>query len=177
MYKEIIPENIEAKKSYIGYKNEQGEFIKKLITVSDNKIPLENGIFPMQEKAICFYEENRGCVRIRYSAIDMTLPENQINLIGFHTDLYGIGEARHNGYNAWIRGHWKDLLNSIKNEDFFIVGITNAPIPSGAFRNAYAVVVEYKDTGDRIWYHIEKSYLEHLRENSLEAYNFFINKN
>ena len=178
-YKEIAPENIEAQKIYRGYKNKNDEFINKLIIVSDSGIPLEEGVFPMSEEAICFYEscENNSIIRNKQSAIDMTLPENQINLIGLHSDLYSIGNARHNPYNIWLRGQWRNLLHYIQNLDFFIIGITQAPCPSGAFKNAYAIVVEYKDTGDQVWYHIEKSYLEKLRKDSLEAYNVFINKN
>lgn len=98
-------------------------------------------------------------------------PRDQLNLIGIHTDLYGIGDARHEMWNGWIEVTWEEQLLKLRDEDFFIVGLVDpAPARVGLpMRHAIAVVIEYDD-GARYWCHAEKDWFDDMREESLERY-------
>lgn len=106
------------------------------------------------------------------TACDLSIPRNQLNLMGLHTDLNDIGDASHDGFNSWIVSDWKRQLANIKDKDFFIAGVApQTPYGCPYLKNPVALVIEFSDTGSRVWYHADPKKIQKMRADSLEEYN------
>ena len=143
------------------------------IIIDENGTPLSWGTTPIDKEVIHFlrpmtWQEEEEWYR--QQTTDLT-PRDQLNLIGIHTDLYGIADARHEMWNGWIETTWEEQVVRLRDEDFFIVGIADpAPARMGMpMRHPVAVVIEYSD-GDRYWCHAEKDWFDDMREESLDKY-------
>ena len=142
------------------------------IEVGENGDPFAYGR-PITEEVLYFrrpmtWQEEREWDR--QQTMELT-PRDQLNLIGIHTDLYGIADARHEMWNGWIEVTWEEQIMRLRKEDFYIIGIADpAPPREGMpMRHPVAVVIEYED-GDRYWCHAEKDWFDDMREESLERY-------
>ena len=170
--KDLVPGEI-----YTGYesKSEDGHTITHFcrVEVMEDGTPLTFGKFHITEDVICFtrpmtWQEERDW---NHSQVKTLSPKDQMNLIGIHTDLYGIGDARHEMWNGWIEASWEEQLIQLRKEDFYIVGIADPAPPRAGMpmRHPVAIVIEYED-GDRYWCHAEKDWFDDMREESLEEY-------
>ena len=169
--KDLVPGEI-----YTGYESKHEDrtvshFCR--VEVMEDGTPLTFGKHPITEEVLYFtrpmtWDEEREWNRKQ--TMELT-PKDQMNLIGIHTDLYGIADARHEMWNGWIEVTWEEQLLRLRDEDFHIVGIADpAPERFGLpMRHPVAVVIEYDD-GDRYWCHAEKSWFDDMREDSLERY-------
>ena len=127
--KDLIPGEL-----YTGYESRcEGRTISHYcrVEVMEDGTPLTFGKFPITEDVICFtrpmtWQEERDWNRSQVKALT---PKDQINLIGIHTDLYGIADARHEMWNGWIEVTWEEQLIRLRNEDFHIVGIADPAPP------------------------------------------------
>ena len=173
----VFPQDIKPGDEFRGYHYTDGnsniESFGQVI-VNEQGVPLQWGKYEIEviDKIDYFYrhptwEEQEAW---KQEQIDIFEQANILNLVGIHTDLYDVGDARHEMYNAWVECDWRDQLLELKNEDFFIVGIAPAPWTPGYFRQAVAVVCEYYDNADRFWCHAEKDWYDSMREESKEQY-------
>ena len=175
-YVYISPELIEPGDEYEGFTyNNTGMYICQII-VDENNVPLKWGRDPIEEKVEKFFrymtyiEENEWYAE----QTDWSNKAQQLNLIGLHTDLYGVGDAEHEMWNAWIDIEWHKQIVSLEDEDFFIVGIAEAPFGCYAIKDPVAIVCEYYDNGDRFWCHADKDCIEDMREMSKHVYKSII---
>ena len=171
----VSPKDIKPGEVYRGYDSLfEGRVINHfcVVEVGEDGVPRCWGR-PISEEVICFkrhmtWDEEREWNRQQ----TMTLTsQDQINLIGIHTDLYGIADARHEMWNGWIETSWEEQILRLRDENFHIVGIADpAPARMGMpMRHPVAVIIEYDD-GDRYWCHAEKDWFDDMREESLERY-------
>ena len=145
---------------------------KNHITVSPEGVPLQWGDTPIERHVDYFerdltWEEEAEWYR---NQVDMTNSANQLNLLGIHTDLSSIGDASHEMWNGWVKCDWCEQLVELVDEDFFIVGVAEAPYGCWAIDDAIALVAEYRDTGDRFWCHAGRGWIEDMREGSKSVY-------
>lgn len=172
----VYPKDLVPGEIYMGYESKREDSIVShysQIEVMKDGTPLIFGKYPITEEVLYFtrpmtWDEQQEWNRKQ--TMELT-PKDQVNLIGIHTDLYGIADARHEMYNGWIEVTWEEQLLRLRDEDFHIVGIADpAPPRAGmSMRHPVAVVIEYEN-GDRYWCHAEKSWFDDMRENSLERY-------
>lgn len=177
---DVLPENVDPKIEYEGYRKGEHSFTLSSITFDENLNPIAYGEYPLTD------EEKEGITAyIRYmtwqeekdwykNAIDFSNQKHKINLIGLHTDLYSVGDGCHEMWNGWIGVSWEEQLMNLLDEEFFIVGIAPFGGPVRSFRKPVAVVCEMYDTGERFWCHAEKDWIDDMREESLDSYNEFI---
>lgn len=173
--KEVLPNELVPGEIYDGYVTlENGHQISHFCQVrvaEDGAITVYG--HPIEEEVLYYtrpltWQEEKEW----YEKASMNLtPRDQLNLIGIHTDLYGIGDARHEMWNGWIEVTWQEQVIKLREEDFFIVGLVDpAPARVGLpMRHAIAVVIEYDD-GARYWCHAEKDWFDDMREESIEQY-------
>lgn len=172
----VSPNDVKPGDIYEGYEsNYEGRIVSHFCTVNimEDGTPLTYGRHPITDTVICFtrpmnWEEEREWNR--QQTMELT-PKDQMNLIGIHTDLYGIADARHEMWNGWIEATWEEQIMRLRDEDFYIVGIADPAPPRVGLpmRHPVAVVIEYDD-GDRYWCHAEKDWFDDMREESLERY-------
>lgn len=102
---------------------------------------------------------------------DISNPKVKNNLLGLFTDLYDVGDARHEMWNAWIGIDWYEMSAQLFDEDFYLVGIADAPWGKTYLDEpTVAYVAETYDGKDKFWCHGTKSSLEDMREQMLETY-------
>ena len=171
----VFPQDIQPGDEFRGYHYRDGNStIDALcqVVVNEKGAPLTWGKYPIEETVEYFYRMPTWEEEQIWNGeqLDISKSPNVMNLIGIHTDLYDIGDARHEMFNAWIDCDYQDQLLELENEDFFIVGVGPAPWAPGYFNEPVAVVCEYYDNGDRFWCHAEKDWYDNMREESMELY-------
>lgn len=177
----VYPKDLVPGKVYTGYES-KGEdrtishFCK--IEVMEDGTPLKFGKYSITEEVLYFtrpmtWDEEREWDRKQ--TMELT-PKDKMNLIGIHTDLYGIADACHEMWNGWIEVTWEEQILHLRDEDFYIVGIVDpAPPRYGmTMRHPVAIVIEYDD-GDRYWCHAEWNWIDDMRKESKKIYNSLIN--
>lgn len=167
----VYPHEIKPGDEYNGYVNGSTHCFTS-ITVSPEGVPLSWGEDPLEVKVDYFlrdltWEEEAEWYK---NAVDMKNSNNQLNLMGLHTDLYDVGDAFHEMWNGWVEYEWAKQLIEIVDETFFIVGIAEAPYECWSIEDSVALVAEYKETGDRFWCHVARWAIEEMREQSTEVY-------
>lgn len=176
--KRVYPKDIKPGDEFEGYVSGTSHHFC-IVNVQEDGTPLTFNQFPIEEKVDYFeqrltYEEE---IEWYKNFIDMTNPANQLNLMGIHTDMYGIGDAFHEMWNGWVCAEWREQLTELIDEDFFIVGIAPAPYGCFAIDDPVAVVAEYKDTGTRFWCHASQSWINTMREESKTEYKMLMEDN
>lgn len=175
----VDPKDIKPGDEFCGYEspaNKNGTHVSHMcrIVVSEDGVPLEWGRNPITNEVGHFHRELTWEERDEWyhNAVDMNQPRNQLNLMGLHTDLYGIADARHEMWNGWIQASWHEQLIELLDEDFYIVGIVDpAPVRIGLpMRHPVAIVIEYED-GDRYWCHAEWDWIDNMRQESQKEYD------
>lgn len=171
----VSPKDVKPGEVYRGYDSlVEGHVINHfcVVEVGEDGVPRCWGR-TIPEEVICFkrhmtWDEEREWNRQQTVVLTS---QDQLNLIGIHTDLYGIADARHEMWNGWIETSWEEQILRLRDENFHIVGIVDpAPARMGMpMRHPVAVIIEYED-GDRYWCHAEKDWFDDMREESLERY-------
>lgn len=115
-------------------------------------------------------EEQEEWYKDRFDAYTSNTSQN---LFGLFHDMYDVGDARHEMYNAWIRLNFYEMAECMKDEDFIILGVAPAPYGDGYFEDPVAIVAE-EYTGDRFWCHSEKKWVEEMREQMRPVYKELI---
>ena len=95
--------------------------------------------------------------------------KTQLSLYGLFTDLYDVGDAHHEMWNAWITDDFYEMNVYLQEEDFFLVGIAPAPYRCPALKDPIAFVGEYEN-GERFWCHGGKSWVESMRRDMKDVY-------
>lgn len=98
-------------------------------------------------------------------------PKVSNNLYGLFHDLYNVGDARHEMFNAWIGTDWYEMSGQLDDEDFYLVGIAPAPFGTSSIKKPIAFVAETYDGTDRFWCHGDESWVESMREQMRDIYN------
>lgn len=169
-YYKVDPKDIKPGDEFSGYdyKPERGTaFCLCTVIVNEEGTPLIWGKNPIKEEVLFFHrdltwEEQNDWFRVN---IDINKDVNKLNLIGFHNDLYHIGDASHEMWNGWITAcGWEEQLMTLDGEDFFVVGVAPAPFSPNYFDNPVAIVIEGWDTGNRRWCHCEKDWIDNFRK-------------
>ena len=172
----VYPKDLVPGEIYTGYESKCEDRIVShfcRVEVMEDGTPLTFGKHPITEEVLYFrrpmtWDEEREWNRKQ--TMELTA-KDQMNLIGIHTDLYGIADARHEMWNGWIEVTWEEQILRLRDEDFIIVGIADPAPPRDGMpmRHPVAVVIEYDD-GDRYWCHAEKDWFDDMREESLDRY-------
>lgn len=173
----VYPYEVKPGDEYTGYVNGNSHCFAS-ITISPEGIPLLWGKNPIKEKIDYFerdmtWEEEDNWYN---SAVDMTQNRNQLNLMGIHNDMYSVGDAIHEMWNGWIEYEWKRQLIEIIDENFFIIGITEAPYGCAAINDPLAIVAELDESGERFWCHVPRWVIEEMRESSKNVYEELIKR-
>lgn len=113
------------------------------------------------------FEEQSNWRKRNYDSKD---PREQMNLMGLFNELYSVGDAHHEMYNAWICVDWYEMAECLAHEDFFLVGIAPAPWDCCSVKNPVAAVVEDSD-GNRWWCHAGQDWIDSMRKQMKEIYN------
>ena len=119
------------------------------------------------ERYMTFQEERDWYIQ----HYDINDPTNKINLEGLFHDMYDIGDAHHELWNAWIGINWREMALRLLDEDFYLIGIAPCPWGHGGYKQPIAFVVETKDGTERFWCHGEKDWVLDMREEMKEVYN------
>ena len=119
------------------------------------------------ERYMTFEEEKEWYIK----HYDKNNPTNQINLDGLFHDMYDVGDARHEMWNAWIGIEWKEMALRLLDEEFYLIGIAPAPWGHSLYSDAVAFVAESKDGTDRFWCHGDMETVKQMREEMKEVYN------
>lgn len=167
----VYPNEVKPGDEYTGYVSGSTHCFTS-ITVSPEGIPLQWGESPI-ERSVDYFERDMTWeeeAEWYKNTIDMTNPRNQLNLMGIHTDMSSVGDAIHEMWNGWVEYEWTKQLVEIVDENFFILGVAEAPFECWSIDDAVALVAEYKDTGDRFWCHVARWAIEEMRENSKSVY-------
>ena len=165
----------EIDKEYFGYKNnnEPNSIHYCSIYYKGNGIgwiwndPKQSVEVSYLERYMTFKEEEQWY----QDNYDSNNSSNQINLSGLFHDMYDVGDARHEMWNAWIGTTWRELALNIIDEDFYLIGIAPAPWGHTGYEQPIAFVAESKDGVDRFWCHGEKNWVLDMREEMKEVYN------
>lgn len=112
-------------------------------------------------------DEQEEWRKAHYEAKD---PREQLNLMGLYNDMYDVGDASHEMYNAWTSIDWYEMAENLSREDFFLVGIAPAPWDCYSIDNPVAAVIE-EENGTRFWCHMGKSWIDRMRKQMREIYN------
>ena len=173
---EFIPvENAIVDEEYWGYKTFDYPNCESicLITYKGNGTGL---IFNDQEREVVnisflkkklSFTEQEKWRQIHYNIKN---PREQINLMGLYNDMYDIGDAYHEMYNAWIAADWYEMSENLQNESFFLIGIAPAPWDCWSILNPVALVIEEED-GTRLWCHAGLNWIKQMRNQMLPIYN------
>ncbi len=143
------------------------------VIIGEDGTPLSWGEYPITDKELFHYlrdmtwQEEAEWYK---KQVDLENPIHQLNLMGLHHDLYDVGDAFHEMWNGWVCADWYEQLTELIDEDFFIVGIAPAPYECWSLDDSVAIVAEVRRTGDRFWCHAGRSWIEDMREESLEQY-------
>lgn len=116
------------------------------------------------------YEETEQWYKNRFDKNDST---TKLNLYGLYNDMYDVGDARHEMWNAWIALDFYEMNECIKDNDFYLIGIAPAPWNADDIfgeGNTIAFVAEEFNTGNRFWCHGGKSWVEDMREQMKNVY-------
>ena len=100
-------------------------------------------------------------------------PKEQLNLMGLFNDMYDVGDAYHEMYNAWTSFDWYEMSENLYDESFFLVGVAPAPYECFAFDESIAFVCE-EPNGTRLWCHGSKDWVTRMREQMKSMYNMMM---
>ena len=172
----VFPQDIKPGAKYRGYVCGNSTHFCE-VTITEDGTPLIFGKYPIEEKVDYFqrdltWDEEQEWYK---NNIDMTNPRNQLNLMGLHNQMYSVGDASHEMWNAWIEYNWVEQLMEIVDEDFFIIGIAPPPWGCRAIDDPVAVVAEYDETGERFWCHAHKYLVEKMIDDTKDIYEKLIN--
>ena len=106
---------------------------------------------------------------------DIDKADNQLNLLGLFKDMYDVGDASHEMWNAWIGTNFYEMNFDCNDNNITLIGIAPAPYPCSAIRNAVAFVAEDED-GNRFWSHGSQDWVEDMRDEMRDIYDNFLNK-
>ena len=181
-FTEIPINKIQLNNQYYGYKylDAQGnEHVQNanLIVLSNGELVLKNTQAPPPHINIIsvFYKHNKNEQKqILSSLIDLNNTNIQNNLIGLHSDLYDVGDARQDKWHVWLSSDWKQMLYNLEQQNYFVLGVAPAPIFSGSAVYPVALVYEDRSSGQRYWQHIDIRSIEAIRQDSAEQYNQII---
>lgn len=171
-YKWILTEEAKIGEKYIGYKTYDKPDTTCLCEaeyLGDNKVLVfgtrEVDNVSMLERHTTSEEQANW----NKQHFDISNSKTQLSLYGLFTDLYDVGDAYHEMWNAWITDDFYELNADLLNEDFFLVGI--APAPYGcSIKDPVAFVAEYEN-GERFWCHGGRSWVDNMREQMKEIYH------
>lgn len=137
----------------------------------DEKNIVENISF--LNKRLTYWERSE----LKRQQFDLSNDHSQLNLYGLYTDLYSIGDAHHELWNAWIDCDFYEMDYTLRKNGIVLVGITEAPWePNYGDHDTYlAFVAEDIDTNERFWCHGGKMTLETLREQMKDVYEELLN--
>ena len=170
-YKWIPAEEAKIGEKYIGYKTydkPDTSYLCEVEYLGDNKVLVfgtrEVNNVSMLERHTTYQEQDEW----NREYFDIANPKTQLNLYGLFNDLYDVGDAYHEMYNAWIGCDFYEMNNDLLDENFTLIGI--APAPYGcSIDDPIAFVAEYDD-GERFWSHGGQSWVDFMREQMREVY-------
>lgn len=99
---------------------------------------------------------------------DLTDTDTQLNLYGLFEDLYSVGDAHREMWNAWIGLDFYELNENLKENGMILIGIAPAPFEWSMGEECCAYIAEFKDTGERIWCHGAKHWVDDMRTQMTE---------
>ena len=119
-------------------------------------------------KRLTYWERSE----LKRQQFDLSNDHSQLNLYGLYTDLYSVGDAHHELWNAWIDCDFYEMDYMLRKDEIVLVGIAEAPWePNFSGGDTYlAFVAEDIDTNERFWCHGGKMTLETLREQMEDIY-------
>lgn len=165
-------------KEYSGYKtaDEPNTSCFCSITYKGNGKGWRWGKSKQEVKNLTYLQQNLTCeeteqwYKNRFDEKDSTTISN---LYGLYNNMYDVGDAYHEMWNAWIALDFYEMNECIKDNDFFLVGIAPAPWNVDDIfgeGNTVAFVAEERDTGNRFWCHGSKKWVEDMREQMFEIW-------
>lgn len=164
-------------KKYCGYKyiDAQGQIKVQLadISVDKNKKILLNGLYPLANDTVVSLISKTNTTernQIIDSFINFEKGNFKINLLSLHHNLYDVGEATQDRWHVWLSDDWKKMLYNLEKQNYLLVGFAPSPSFSGSAQIPLAIVYEEKDSNKRFWQHIEKDWVEKIRNESKETY-------
>ena len=101
---------------------------------------------------------------------DLTNSKNQLNLLGLYNDMYDIGDACHEMWNAWIGIDFYKMNSDCIENNIILVGIAPAPWGCTSIEDSIAFVAENED-GTRFWSHGGQSWVDDMREQMQDIYD------
>lgn len=169
--KEVPISQGEIGKQYKGYKYDKGSCICRFTYLGDGKGYSYNNTNDIKENVIALYDTFTSDDREKWykDKLDLNDSKTLIDIIGLYHDMYDVGDARHEMWNAWVEVDFYEQIVQINDEDFNIIGVAPAPWKCGSIENPVAIVAEYED-GERFWCHAAASWIEHMREQGKEIY-------
>lgn len=129
----------------------------------------ETGITHFEEELT--WEEEEAWYRNHF---DINNHRNSNNLIGLFTDLYDVGDAYHEMWNAWIKCDFYEMAVKLEEEDFYLLGIAPAPWDKDDLfgeGKSCAFVGCYYSTDERFWAHGSYDWVEDMREQMEDVYD------
>lgn len=101
---------------------------------------------------------------------DLTNSKNQLNLLGLYNDMYDVGDAYHEMWNAWVGVDFYEMNSDCVENNIVLVGIAPAPWGCASIEDPVAFVAENED-GTRFWSHGGQSWVNDMREQMRDIYD------
>ena len=113
------------------------------------------------------FEEDTAWYKKQFNINDA---RTQNNLFGLYHDMYDVGDAVHEIWNAWVEAEWYEMSDNLNDEGFLLLGIAPAPFDWTLGSDCVAVICE-AENGERFWCHAGKHWIEDMRKEMQEVYN------
>jgi hypothetical protein len=121
---DVLPEDIDPKEEYQGYKKGEHSYSLCSITFDENLNPIKFDEYPLtdeEKEGITAYMRHMTWQEEKEwyeNCIDFSNGIHKINLIGLHTDLYSVGDGCHEMWNGWLGVDWREQLMNLLDEGF-----------------------------------------------------------
>ena len=171
----IPVQEAEIDKEYSGYKDSTQPNSQNYCTIlykgngvgwrwKDEKCAQSNLAFLYQEFT---YKDQEEWYKSQFS---LDNPKAVINLQALYHDMYHVGDATHELWNAWAGVDWYEMSHRLDEEEIFLLGVAPAPYSWNAGGECVALVAETYDGQYRFWIHFGKDWVDDMREEMQEIY-------
>lgn len=142
-------------------------------------------VYKGNEIGWCWDDEKRAASNLTFVYQDFTYKEQEewyknqfsldnpkavINLQALYHDMYHVGDATHELWNAWAGVTWYEMSHRLDEEEIFLLGVAPAPYSWSAGGECVALVAETYDGAYRFWVHFGKDWVDDMREEMKEVY-------